>query len=81
MCAIFESLRALSKSNNMLARGLIFPIVFGGTLVLFGFGFYHRYKLIINPAEKEERRKYNIQQSLEFHRKVQDKIDEKKASP
>lgn len=61
----------------MLTRGLIFPIVFGGTLILFGFGFYHRYKLIVNPAEKEERRKYNIQQALEFRRKVQEKIDEK----
>lgn len=60
-----------------LARGLLFPITFGGILVLFGFGFYHRYKLIINPVEREQRRKDNIQQALEFRRKVKEKLDEK----
>ena len=73
--------QSTGRYSNMFARGLIFPTVFGGTLILFGFGFYHRYKLIVNPAEKEERRKYNIQQALEFRRKVQDKIDEKKVNP
>ena len=62
-----------------LGRALVFPITFSAIVVLFGFGFYHRYKLIVNPVEKEERRKYNIQKSLEFRRQVkevQEKLDE-----
>jgi len=59
-----------------LGRALIFPITFSSILVLFGFGFYHRYKLIVNPVEKEERRKYNIQKSLEFRRQVEE-VEEK----
>jgi len=68
---------ALSVKNNMsFSRALIFPITFSAIVVLFGFGFYHRYKLIVNPVEREERRKYNIQKSLEFRRQVKE-VEEK----
>lgn len=64
----------------MSFRGLVFPVLFGGTVILFGFGFYHRYKLIINKEEIQQRKEYNIQKALEFRRTVQEKIDEKKSS-
>jgi len=77
-------LTALSVKNNMsFGRALMFPITFSTIVVLFGFGFYHRYKLIVNPVEKEERRQYNIQKSLEFRRQVkevQEKLDKDNSS-
>lgn len=81
-----ETYRALSERHTMsFGRALIFPITFGAIVVLFGFGFYHRYKLIVNPVEREERRKYNIQQALEFRRQVKEvkekqKLDENNSS-
>lgn len=44
----------------LLGCVLIFLIMFSVIVVLFGFGFYYRYKLIVNLVEKEERKKYNI---------------------
>lgn len=64
----------------MAFRGSVFPIVFGGVLILFGFGFYHRYNLIVNTKEHEQGKEYNIQKALEFRRTVQEKIDEQKKS-
>ena len=64
---------------NMAFRGTVFPLIFGGTLILFGFGFYHRYKLIINTEEQAQRKEYNIHKALEFRRTVKEKIDEKKS--
>lgn len=64
----------------MAFRSSVFPLIFGGTLILFGFGFYHRYKLIVNTKEQEERKEYNFQKALEFRRTVQEKIDEKKSN-
>lgn len=79
-----ETYRALTERHNMsFGRALVFPITFSAIVILFGFGFYHRYKLIINPVEKEERRKHNIQQALEFRRKVKEvkeKLDENNSS-
>lgn len=48
------------KDNMLLGCVLIFLIMFSVIVVLFGFGFYYRYKLIVNLVEKEERKKYNI---------------------
>lgn len=85
MCAILlgdwvpeRNLPRFENHKMSSLRGLLFPITFGGILVLFGFGFYHRYKLIVNPVEREHRRKDNIQQALEFRRKVKEALDEKK---
>lgn len=65
----------------MAFQGAVFPIVFGGVLILFGFGFYHRYNLIVNTEEKEQRKQYNIQKALEFRRTVQEKLDEHISKP
>lgn len=64
----------------MAFRGTVFPLIFGGTLILFGFGFYHRYKLIINTEEQAQRKEYSIHKALEFRRTVKEKIDEKKSN-
>ena len=62
-------------------RGTVFPIVFGGILILFGFGFYHRYNLIVNTKEQQQRKEYHIQKALEFRRAVQEKLDEEISKP
>lgn len=64
----------------MAFRGTVFPLIFGGTLILFGFGFYPRYKLIINTEEQAQRKEYSIHKALEFRRTVKEKIDEKKSN-
>lgn len=65
----------------MAFHGTVFPIVFGGILILFGFGFYHRYNLIVNTEEQQQRKEYNIQKALEFRRAVQEKLDEEISKP
>ena len=65
----------------MAFPGTVFPVVFGGVLILFGFGFYHRYKLIVNTEERQQRKEYNFQKALEFRRTMKEKIDEQKSKP
>lgn len=77
---IRETHDTCQPGENMAFRGTVFPLIFGGTLILFGFGFYHRYKLIINTEEQAQRKEYNIHKALEFRRTVKEKIDEKKSN-
>lgn len=80
MCHIRSTYHTRLAGANMAFRGTVFPLIFGGTLILFGFGFYHRYKLIINTEEQAQRKEYNIHKALEFRRTVKEKIDEKKSN-
>ena len=74
-------MRRKKRFAKMAFHGTVFPIVFGGILILFGFGFYHRYNLIVNTEEQQQRKEYNIQKALEFRRAVQEKLDEEISKP
>lgn len=78
ICANFKKERTCDR-RKMAIRFALFPVVFAGSLAIFGVGFYYRYKLVIDVDEQRERRTKSVQQARDFHRKVQETIDQNKS--